>query len=389
MNQRHQRQKIESNQRSVDSSLVRSATSGAGEALPSETRASLEPLFQHSFSDVRVFSDAPAASAAESLEAKAFTVGQNIAFSDGRYAPDTFEGQRLLMHELAHTIQQGSVGALPDRLEVSRRGDRAERNADAIVSGVGMGPVPAPVSSGAAVQLEEEDKPVDWSLDPRDPHVRAGMPIGSGTGTASIDSTAANLAFNSPDLSAHAGYNWQTGANADLKYQLSPEIRAAMQANQSGVDGQFHMPNLDLAAGLKGGAPYANGSGQYGPLSGNFKYDPSAGFDAEAMLKWQTGQFQVGTGGAALQQQVGPVSGSVSTDWNRIKAQATGTTSIYGQPLTLSGGGGIGLDGTHPSLDGRVTAPNIGGTPFSPYAGGTYVDGRFIPQLGLGAPFSL
>jgi hypothetical protein len=79
---------------------------GGGSALPAATRAFFEPRFGADFSNVRVHTGTPAQEIAESISAKAFTVGRNIAFNAGQYAPHSQEGQRLLAHELTHVIQQ-------------------------------------------------------------------------------------------------------------------------------------------------------------------------------------------------------------------------------------------------------------------------------------------
>src|SRR3954471_20874347 len=41
-----------------------------------------------------------------SIEARAFTLGRDIAFAPGEYAPGTAQGRRLIAHELAHVVQQ-------------------------------------------------------------------------------------------------------------------------------------------------------------------------------------------------------------------------------------------------------------------------------------------
>jgi hypothetical protein len=63
------------------------------------------------FSRVRVHVDARAAESARAVNALAYTVGHNIVFDAGRYAPQTATGSSLLAHELTHVIQQGP-GAL-------------------------------------------------------------------------------------------------------------------------------------------------------------------------------------------------------------------------------------------------------------------------------------
>ena len=79
---------------------------GGGSALPAQTRAFFEPRFGADFSQVRLHTDARAADTATSIHAKAFTVGRDIAFNAGQYAPESAEGQHLLAHELTHVVQQ-------------------------------------------------------------------------------------------------------------------------------------------------------------------------------------------------------------------------------------------------------------------------------------------
>ncbi|NES88031.1 DUF4157 domain-containing protein [Okeania sp. SIO2B9] len=79
---------------------------GSGQPLSDSTRAFMEPRFGYDFSNVRVHTDDRAASAARDLNAQAFTVGQDIFFGSGRYAPESTVGKRLFAHELVHTLQQ-------------------------------------------------------------------------------------------------------------------------------------------------------------------------------------------------------------------------------------------------------------------------------------------
>lgn len=52
------------------------------------------------------------------LNAHAFTCCNHIVFAPGKYAPDTAAGQRLLAHELIHTLQQrGSLMRFVQRAE--------------------------------------------------------------------------------------------------------------------------------------------------------------------------------------------------------------------------------------------------------------------------------
>lgn len=79
---------------------------GGGSPLPASERAFFEPRFGRDLSGVRLH-DGPAADAAsQSIAARAFTLGNNIAFARGEYRPGTGEGRRLMAHELAHVMQQ-------------------------------------------------------------------------------------------------------------------------------------------------------------------------------------------------------------------------------------------------------------------------------------------
>ena len=81
---------------------------GRGDPLPAGVSEDMGGRFGHDFSPVRVHTDASAAALAAQVNARAFTVGRNIAFASGEYAPrGTGESRRLLAHELAHVVQQG------------------------------------------------------------------------------------------------------------------------------------------------------------------------------------------------------------------------------------------------------------------------------------------
>ena len=61
--------------------------SGGGEMLDDGTRTFMEERFGHDFSDVRVHTASQAAESARSLDARAYTVGSDIVFANGQYAP--------------------------------------------------------------------------------------------------------------------------------------------------------------------------------------------------------------------------------------------------------------------------------------------------------------
>lgn len=102
------------------SAEVREATTpqevhGPGDALPGTVRAYFEPRLERDLGGVRVHRGAEAEASAHSLGARAYTVGRDVVFGAGQYAPDTPDGRRLMAHELAHVAQQGHAPPLGGR----------------------------------------------------------------------------------------------------------------------------------------------------------------------------------------------------------------------------------------------------------------------------------
>jgi hypothetical protein len=87
----------------------------SGQPLPESTRAFFEPRFGCDFRHVQVHTGGPAARLARTVNARAFTVGRNLVFGSGQYAPDTRAGRQLLAHELTHVVQQRASTALLQR----------------------------------------------------------------------------------------------------------------------------------------------------------------------------------------------------------------------------------------------------------------------------------
>jgi hypothetical protein len=85
---------------------------GKGHALDSNTKGRMESAFETSFGNVEVHTDNNAANLASSMNARAFAVGNHVAFASGEHKPGTLIGDALMAHELAHVVQQtGTSGA--------------------------------------------------------------------------------------------------------------------------------------------------------------------------------------------------------------------------------------------------------------------------------------
>jgi hypothetical protein len=79
---------------------------GGGLPLPRPVRTRLEDHLGHDLEDVRVHTGPAAAGSASVIGARAFTVGRNVFFGAGEYRPGTAGGDRLIAHEVVHTVQQ-------------------------------------------------------------------------------------------------------------------------------------------------------------------------------------------------------------------------------------------------------------------------------------------
>ncbi|TVR78168.1 MAG: DUF4157 domain-containing protein [Rhodospirillales bacterium] len=89
--------------------IVHDVLRAPGQPLDADTRAFFEPRFGHDFSRVRVHTDARAAGSARAVNARAYTVGSDIVFTQGAFAPGSRAGRQLLAHELAHVVQQAPL----------------------------------------------------------------------------------------------------------------------------------------------------------------------------------------------------------------------------------------------------------------------------------------
>jgi Domain of unknown function (DUF4157) len=83
---------------------------GSGQPLAVTIRQPMEQAFGADFSGVKVHTDSHSDRLNRSIQARAFTTGQDIFFSRGAYQPTSQGGQKLIAHELTHVVQQGQRG---------------------------------------------------------------------------------------------------------------------------------------------------------------------------------------------------------------------------------------------------------------------------------------
>jgi hypothetical protein len=132
----------------------------SGQPLDAPLRRDMESRFGRDFSRVRLHFGSEAGQSARDVGASAYTVGSDIAFAPGRYAPGSGPGQRLLAHELAHVVQQapgsGQAGPLVQRAEglgESPTGGLATKPTPA----ANLPSPPAPPCGGSSTDCHEPD----------------------------------------------------------------------------------------------------------------------------------------------------------------------------------------------------------------------------------------
>ena len=83
---------------------------GSGQPLADTIREPMEQAFGADFSGVKIHTDAQSDQLNQSIQAKAFTTGQDVFFRQGAYEPGSRGGQELIAHELTHVVQQSGSG---------------------------------------------------------------------------------------------------------------------------------------------------------------------------------------------------------------------------------------------------------------------------------------
>jgi hypothetical protein len=135
-----QRKAKEGNGRNEVPHIVHEVLSSPGQSLDKDIRTLMESGFGHDFGQVRVHTDGKAADSATEVNALAYTVGRDMVFGQGKYAPRTTEGKRLLAHELTHTIQQQqSESGIQSSLQFAHNNIQQEQEADNVANSIVQG----------------------------------------------------------------------------------------------------------------------------------------------------------------------------------------------------------------------------------------------------------
>ncbi|MEH2174852.1 eCIS core domain-containing protein [Nostoc sp.] len=124
---------------------------GNGQPLADDIKHPMEQAFGADFGGVRVHTDAQSNRLNESIQARAFTTGQDVFFRQGEYSPGSDAGKELLAHELTHVVQQNGSAVQPKSLHVAPKENKLQTKVPTTSAGHGL-----------AIQLRENfQKPTD------------------------------------------------------------------------------------------------------------------------------------------------------------------------------------------------------------------------------------
>jgi peptidoglycan/xylan/chitin deacetylase (PgdA/CDA1 family) len=196
---------------------VETALRTPGRPLDPHTRGLMEHRFGRSFGRVRVHTGAEASASARAVDAQAFSVGDDIVFGAGSYAPGSPSGRGLLAHELAHVAQQER--ATGPELAPGGADHAAERQADTMARAAAAGrPVPAPLR--AARRVMRATRTFSLTFDDG-PHAAA---LGGGKNLTE------NVLDTLHERGIKAGFFVQTGVSFRMASAVGRALVARMQA---------------------------------------------------------------------------------------------------------------------------------------------------------------
>jgi len=109
--------------------IVHRTLAGPGRPLDAPLRSEMELRFGHDFARVRIHTGDLPARSAEAVAALAYTVGSDVVLGAGQ-DPGSTADRRVLMHELAHVVQNDAAAGPGGVLVVGDAHDPAEHAAD-------------------------------------------------------------------------------------------------------------------------------------------------------------------------------------------------------------------------------------------------------------------
>jgi hypothetical protein len=208
--------------------IVNDVLASPGHPLDASTRGYMETRFGRDFSDVRLHSDPTAVESARAVNARAYTVGNDIVFGSGQYSFGSGSGRELLAHELTHSLQQASPSSHSNsHLDL-------EREADVVARSVVGGAAVPQVSTGQPFALSRKPDPTTPpSLEPVIMEERGRVAIGFGDAwnvvTAWLPSNRAAVPRTMPVQRTRQSRSVQVAGVDRIEYQVNDKQKAQLE----------------------------------------------------------------------------------------------------------------------------------------------------------------
>jgi peptidoglycan hydrolase-like protein with peptidoglycan-binding domain len=170
------------------------ALASPGRALEPNLKLEMEGRFGQDFSRVRVHDDSAAGESARALHANAFTVGRDLFFDSGRFAPATRAGRHLLAHELTHVVQQRRASG-GDVLQRDIKADSPRFEGDTALASINTGASKIAPGAGGLAVTKLQQALVDLGY----------LPAGGATGSFDAATKAALVKFQTDKGVAPSG----------------------------------------------------------------------------------------------------------------------------------------------------------------------------------------
>ena len=213
--------------------IVHEVLRSSGQPLETATRAFFEPRFGHDFSHVRVHTDSKASESARAVNALAYTVGRDVVFEAGQFAPHTNAGRRLMAHELTHVVQTRANCATSNDIHRGSVSDRFEQEAEQTsmemsTAGPSRQISVSRFSSGPPIlsrqRASAHDEPLPELERPVTSTESAGSPLDAGPGSSAPASCVTPKSVTMVSAQALEFPDYLTGGGICAVMQVNPAV---------------------------------------------------------------------------------------------------------------------------------------------------------------------
>ena len=206
-------------------SAIMSARAG-GQSLSGDVRARFEGFFGADLGGVKIHNDGTSDNLCRSINAEAFTTGNDVFFTSRNFKPGSSSGDHLLAHELTHVVQQGNAPALsrralPDiqRLDGPSDDKTRQKIADS-GEAVGLGKIGTSIFSGVKSDSDLEN-PALQAQNVKDANITGGS-LGLVAAVGTLFSTLVRLVTE-----------WDKETGSSARDQLIASVKSALLVCQN------------------------------------------------------------------------------------------------------------------------------------------------------------